>query len=81
MFTFGLPIPADVLRFHLILRTLNYENMEITPGIIEMLVPPQSCILVSQRNSSKLKGVIVAWDLLPKESMKRGWERKGQQRV
>ena len=57
------------------------EDMKITPGLIELLVPPQSCILVSQRNSSKLKGVIVAWDLLPKESMKRGWERKGQQRV
>ena len=58
------------------------ENMEITPGLIELLVPPQSCILVSQHNSRKLKGVIVAWDLIPKkESMKRRWKRKGQKRV
>ena len=38
------------------------EDMKITPGLIELLVPPQSCILVSQHNSRKLKGVIVAWD-------------------
>ena len=58
------------------------EDMKITPGLIELLVPPQSCILVSQHNSRKLKGVIVAWDLIPKkESMKRRWKRKGQKRV
>ena len=59
------------------------EDMKITPGLIELLVPPQSCILVSQRNSSKLKGVIVAWDLIPKkkENMKQEWKRKGQKRV
>ena len=58
------------------------EDMKITPGLIELLVPPQSCILVSQHNSPKLKGVIVAWDLIPKkESMKRRWKRKGQKRV
>ena len=58
------------------------EDMKITPGLIELLVPPQSCILVSQHNSRKLKGVIVAWDLISKkESMKRRWERKGQKRV
>ena len=58
------------------------EDMKITPGLIELLVPPQSCILVSQHNSRKLKGVIVAWDLISKkESMKRRWKRKGQKRV
>ena len=58
------------------------EDFPITPGLIELLVPPQSCILVSQHNSRKLKGVIVAWDLIPKkESMKRRWKQKGQKRV
>ena len=58
------------------------EDMKITPGLIELLVPPQSCILVSQHNSRKLKGVIVAWDLISKkESMKGRWKRKGQKRV
>ena len=58
------------------------EDMKITPGLIELLVPPQSCILVSQHNSRKLKGVIVAWDLISKkESMKGRWNRKGQKRV
>ena len=58
------------------------EDMKITPGLIELLVPPQSCILVSQHNSRKLKGVIVAWDLIPKkERMKRRWMRKGKKRV
>ena len=58
------------------------EDMKITPGLIELLVPPQSCILVSQHNSRKLKGVIVAWDLISKkERMKPGWKRKGKKRV
>ena len=58
------------------------EDFPITPGLIELLVPPQSCILVSQHNSRKLKGVIVAWDLISKkESMKGRWKRKGQKRV
>ena len=58
------------------------EDFPITPGLIELLVPPQSCILVSQHNSRKLKGVIVAWDLIPKkERMKRRWMRKGKKRV
>ena len=58
------------------------ENMEITPGLIELLVPPQSCILVSKHNERELKGIIVAWDLLhKKESMKQEWEQKGQKRV
>ena len=57
------------------------EDMKITPGLIELLVPPQSCILVSQHNSRKLKGVIVAWDLISKkESMKKRHIRKGQKR-
>ena len=57
------------------------EDMKITPGLIELLVPPQSCILVSQHNSRKLKGVIVAWDLISKkESMKQRHIRKGQKR-
>ena len=58
------------------------EDMKITPGLIELLVPPQSCILVSQHNSRKLKGVIVAWDLISKkERMKPRWKRKGKKRV
>ena len=58
------------------------EDMKITPGLIELLVPPQSCILVSQHNSRKLKGVIVAWDLISKkERMKPRWKRKGWKRV
>ena len=57
------------------------EDFPITPGLIELLVPPQSCILVSQHNSRKLKGVIVAWDLISKkESMKQRHIRKGQKR-
>ena len=58
------------------------EDMKITPGLIELLVPPQSCILVSQHNSRKLKGVIVAWDLISKkERMKSRWKQKGEKRV
>ena len=58
------------------------ENMEITPGLIELLVPPQSCILVSKHNERELKGIIVAWDLLhKKESMKELHDQKGQKRV
>ena len=58
------------------------ENMEITPGLIELLVPPQSCILVSKHNKRELKGIIVAWDLLhKKESMKELHDQKGQKRV
>ena len=59
------------------------EDMKITPGLIELLHTPQACIFVSKHNSSKLKGVIVAWDLIPKkkENMKQEWERKGQKRV
>ena len=58
------------------------EDMKITPGLIELLVPPQSCILVSQHNSRKLKGVIVAWDLLhKKESMKQLRHQQEQKRV
>ena len=62
--------------------TIINEDMVITEGIEALLSNTQSCILVSQHNSRKLKGVIVAWDLIPKkESMKRRWKRKGQKRV
>ena len=58
------------------------EDMKITPGLIELLVPPQSCILVSKHNERELKGIIVAWDLLhKKESMKELHDQKGQKRV
>tara|TARA_Y100001949_G_C15823478_1_gene258815 strand:+ start:19 stop:666 length:648 start_codon:yes stop_codon:yes gene_type:complete len=59
------------------------EHMKITPGLIELLDTPQSCILVSKNNSSKIMGIIVAWDLIPKkkENMKHNWKRKGQKRV
>ena len=57
------------------------ETYEITPGLIELIVPPQSCILVSKLNTQDLKGVIVAWDLLhKKESMKQIHLQKGQKR-
>ena len=57
------------------------EDMKITPGLIELLVPPQSCILVSKHNKRELKGIIVAWDLLhKKESMKQIHQQKGQKR-
>ena len=46
------------------------EDMEITPGLIDMLATPQSCILVSKRNSSEIMGIIVAWDLIPKKGKK-----------
>ena len=58
------------------------EDFPITPGLIELLVPPQSCILVSKHNERELKGIIVAWDLLhKKESMKELHDQKGQKRV
>ena len=58
------------------------EDMKITPGLIELLVPPQSCILVSKHNERELKGVIVAWDLLhKKESMKQLRHQQEQKRV
>ena len=62
--------------------TIIDEDMVITAGIEALLSNTQSCILVSHRNSSKIMGIIVAWDLIPnKESMKHSWKRKGQKRV
>ena len=62
--------------------TIIDEDMVITEGIEALLSNTQSCILVSHRNSSKIMGIIVAWDLIPnKESMKHSWKRKGQKRV
>ena len=62
--------------------TIIDEDLVITEGIEALLSNTQSCILVSHRNSSKIMGIIVAWDLIPnKESMKRRWKRKGQKRV
>ena len=62
--------------------TIINEDMVITEGIEALLSNTQSCILVSHRNSSKIMGIIVAWDLIPnKESMKHSWKRKGQKRV
>ena len=62
--------------------TIIDEDMVITEGIEALLSNTQSCILVSYRNSSKILGIIVAWDLIPnKESMKHNWKRKGQKRV
>ena len=62
--------------------TIIDEDLVITEGIEALLSNTQSCILVSHRNSSKIMGIIVAWDLIPnKESMKHSWKRKGQQRV
>ena len=62
--------------------TIINEDMVITEGIEALLSNTQSCILVSHRNSSKIMGIIVAWDLIPnKESMKHNWKRKGQKRV
>ena len=46
------------------------EDMEITPGLIDMLATPQSGILVSKRNSREIMGIIVAWDLIPKKGKK-----------
>ena len=62
--------------------TIIDEDLVITEGIEALLSNTQSCILVSHRNSSKIMGIIVAWDLIPnKESMKHNWKRKGQKRV
>ena len=62
--------------------TIIDEDMVITEGIEALLSNTQSCILVSHRNSNKIMGIIVAWDLIPnKESMKHNWKRKGQKRV
>ena len=62
--------------------TIINEDMVITEGIEALLSNTQSCILVSHRNSNKIMGIIVAWDLIPnKESMKHSWKRKGQKRV
>ena len=62
--------------------TIIDEDMVITEGIEALLSNTQSCILVSHRNSSKIMGIIVAWDLIPnKESMKHNWKRKGQKRI
>ena len=62
--------------------TIIDEDLLITEGIEALLSNTQSCILVSHRNSNKIMGIIVAWDLIPnKESMKHSWKRKGQKRV
>jgi len=77
------PKAKNVKRAMIVKPAVIDEDTKITSGLIELLHTPQSCILVSQRNSSKLKGVIVAWDLIPKkkENMKQEWKRKGQKRV
>ena len=61
--------------------TIIPEDMIVTQRIKELL-DDSPCILVSYTKSSKLKGVIVAWDLLhKKESMKELHDQKGQKRV
>ena len=62
--------------------TIIPEDMVVTQRIKELLVD-SPCILVSYKKSSKLKGIIVAWDLIPKklESMKQKWDLKGKKRV
>ena len=50
--------------------TIIDEDMVITEGIEALLSNTQSCILVSKRNSSKIMGIIVAWDLIPKKGKK-----------
>ena len=50
--------------------TIIDEDMVITEGIEALLSNTQSCILVSYRNSSKILGIIVAWDLIPKKGKK-----------
>ena len=50
--------------------TIIDEDMVITEGIEALLSNTQSCILVSHRNSSKIMGIIVAWDLIPKKGKK-----------
>ena len=45
--------------------TIIPEDMVVTQRIKELLVD-SPCILVSDKKSSKLKGIIVAWDLLHK---------------
>ena len=60
--------------------TIIPEDMIVTQQIKELL-DDSPCILVSYKKSSKLKGVIVAWDLLhKKESMKKIHDQKGQKR-
>ena len=61
--------------------TIIPEDMVVTQRIKELL-DDSPCILVSYKKSSKLKGIIVAWDLLhKKESMKQLHKQKGQKRV
>ena len=62
--------------------TIIPEDMVVTQRIKELL-DDSPCILVSYKKSSKLKGIIVAWDLIPKklESMKQKWDLKGKKRV
>ena len=61
--------------------TIIPEDMVVTQQIKELL-DDSPCILVSYKKSSRLKGVIVAWDLLhKKESMKQIHHQKGQKRV
>ena len=39
------------------------ENMKVTEQV-KALVTNSPCVLVSEKNSSKIKGIIVAWDLI-----------------
>ena len=78
----GKPLTTTVKEVMVVKPPTIDENFEVTPGLIELLVPPQLCILVSKLNKRDLKGVIVAWDLLhKKESMKQIHHQKGQKRV
>ena len=49
--------------------TIIPEDMVVTQRIKELL-DDSPCILVSYKKSSKLKGIIVAWDLIQKEGKK-----------
>ena len=58
------------------------ENMKVTEQV-KALVTSSPCVLVSEKNSSKIKGIIVAWDLISTKGYNtwkkdKNWKKNGK---
>ena len=58
------------------------ENMKVTEQV-KALVTNSPCVLVSEKNSSKIKGIIVAWDLISTKGYNtwkkdKNWKKNGK---
>ena len=58
------------------------ENMKVTEQV-KALITNSPCVLVSEKNSSKIKGIIVAWDLISTKGYNtwkkdKNWKKNGK---